>query len=84
MTKARPEVAAWLRGYLVDQQSVPPEDIHGGARFEDLAIDSLEYVETLMAAEEHFRIEITDEEGRRLSTVRMTNMLRDLDDRTTR
>ena len=26
-------------------------------------------------------IEITDEEGRRLSTVRMTNMLRDLDDR---
>jgi uncharacterized protein (TIGR00369 family) len=29
-------------------------------------------------------IEITDEQGRRLSTVRMTNMLRDLDDRIAR
>jgi 1,4-dihydroxy-2-naphthoyl-CoA hydrolase len=29
-------------------------------------------------------IVITDEQGRRLSTVRMTNMLRDLDDRIAR
>jgi acyl carrier protein len=55
---------------IVDQLNVREEDVKPEAKFiEDLAADSLDTVELVMALEEEFGMEIPDEEAEMLTTV---------------
>lgn len=64
------DISKQLTNLLVDQLSVVEEAVVPEARFdEDLGADSLDTVELIMAAEDEFQIEITDEEAEKLLTV---------------
>ena len=55
---------------VVDQLGVKEEDVKLEARFvEDLGADSLDTVELVMALEEDFGIEISDEDAEKAKTV---------------
>ncbi len=55
---------------IVDQLGVDPEEVTMEARFrEDLEADSLDLVELMMAFEEEFGGEISDEEAMSIETV---------------
>lgn len=55
---------------VVDQLGVKEEDVKSEARFvEDLGADSLDTVELVMALEEDFGIEISDEDAEKAKTV---------------
>ncbi len=55
---------------IVDQLGVDPEEVTDEARFrEDLEADSLDLVELMMAFEEEFGGEISDEEAQKIQTV---------------
>ena len=55
---------------VVDQLGVKEEDVKSEARFfEDLGDDSLDTVELVMALEEDFGIEISDEDAEKAKTV---------------
>ncbi len=55
---------------IVDQLGVDESDVTPEARFhEDLEADSLDLVELMMAFEEEFGGEISDEEAQKISTV---------------
>ena len=59
-----------VRDIIVEQLGVPPEDVNGEASFiEDLGADSLDIVELIMALEEEYDIEISDEDAEKLQTV---------------
>lgn len=60
------DIPARLAALLVKHFNVKPEQLtdHAAVHFaRDLNLDSLDMIELLMAAEEEFSIEITDEEG---------------------
>ncbi|MCO6449574.1 MAG: acyl carrier protein [Caldilineales bacterium] len=55
---------------IVDQLGVDEDQVTDDARFrEDLEADSLDLVELMMAFEEEFGGEISDEEAQRIQTV---------------
>jgi len=55
---------------IVDLLGVDAEQVVTGARFrEDLEADSLDLVELIMAFEEEFNGEISDEEAQKITTV---------------
>jgi len=59
-----------VRGIIVDLLGVEEDKIVGPARFrEDLEADSLDLVELIMAFEEEFGGEISDEEAQKITTV---------------
>lgn len=59
-----------VKNIIVDQLGVEPERVTPEARFrEDLEADSLDLVELIMAFEEEFGGEISDEEAQKISTV---------------
>ena len=59
-----------VKKVVVDQLSVPPDTVIPEASFaNDLHADSLDVVELVMALEEEFGIEITDEEAEQIDTV---------------
>lgn len=59
-----------IKVLIAEQLSVPKEEVKHEARFvEDLGADSLDIVEFIMAMEEEFKIEITDEEAEKIQTV---------------
>ena len=59
-----------IKGIIVEQLGVDPEKITPEARFrEDLEADSLDLVELIMAFEDEFGGEISDEEAQQLKTV---------------
>jgi acyl carrier protein len=59
-----------IRGIVVDLLGVEPEKITPEARFrEDLEADSLDLVELIMAFEEEFGGEISDEDAQTITTV---------------
>lgn len=67
------EVNAEVKTKLLDilswQTGVDKDEIKGDSHFvDDLGADSLDQVEALMAIEEEFGIDITDEEAESLST----------------
>lgn len=45
------------------------EKLEADAKFEDLDVDSLDAVEIVMAVEDHFKIEISDEEAQSITGV---------------
>jgi acyl carrier protein len=59
-----------VRDIIVDLLGVEPEKVTPDARFrEDLEADSLDLVELIMAFEEEFGGEISDEDAQQITTV---------------
>lgn len=59
-----------VRAIIVDLLGVDEEKVSTDARFrEDLEADSLDLVELIMAFEEEFEGEISDEEAQKITTV---------------
>lgn len=58
-----------VRKVVADQLKVSEEEVTAEATFGDLNADSLAIVETIMALEEEFSVEIPDEEAEKLKTV---------------
>ena len=59
-----------VRGIVVELLGVEKEKVTTDARFrEDLEADSLDLVELIMAFEEEFNGEISDEEAQKITTV---------------
>jgi acyl carrier protein len=59
-----------VRNIIVEQLHVPPEKVTPEAKFiEDLGADSLDTVELIMAFEEKFNLQISEEEAQKLDTV---------------
>jgi acyl carrier protein len=59
-----------VKGIIVEQLGVEPEKVTHEARFrEDLEADSLDQVELIMAFEDEFGGEISDEEAQQITTV---------------
>ncbi|MBI3038305.1 acyl carrier protein, partial [bacterium] len=60
-----------VKKIIVDQLGVDEKQVTPEASFvEDLGADSLDTVELVMAFEEHFGIEISDEDAEKLKTVK--------------
>jgi acyl carrier protein len=60
-----------VKEIIVEQLDVQSEQVTDDASFiEDLGADSLDTVELVMALEEHFDIEIPDEDAEKIKTVR--------------
>ena len=59
-----------IKEILVEQLGVDEEDVTMDASFiDDLGADSLDIVELIMAMEEEFEIEISEEDAENISTV---------------
>ncbi len=59
-----------VRKIIVEQLDQAPEDVVPEASFiDDLGADSLDLVELVMAMEEHFDVEIPDEDAENIRTV---------------
>jgi acyl carrier protein len=64
------EVYGKVKDIIVDQLGVEPDKVTIDASFrEDLEADSLDLVELIMAFEEEFGGEISDEEAQKITTV---------------
>ena len=64
------EVSEKVKGIIVEQLGVNPEEVTEEASFiDDLGADSLDTVELVMALEEAFDLEVPDEEAEKLTTV---------------
>lgn len=59
-----------VKNIIVEQLGVDEEEVKPEASFvDDLGADSLDVVELVMALEEEFGLEISDEDAEKLSTV---------------
>ena len=59
-----------VKAIIVEQLGVDPERVTREARFrEDLEADSLDLVELIMAFEDKFGAEISDEDAQKITTV---------------
>ena len=64
------DVETRIRGIIVELLGVSEEEVVSQKRFrEDLEADSLDLVELIMAFEEEFEGEISDEEAQKITTV---------------
>jgi len=64
-------VAEKVRSIIVEQLNVDEEAVTEEASFiDDLGADSLDTVELVMALEEEFNIEISDEDAEKITTVK--------------
>jgi len=67
---AETQVFEEIREIIVDLLGVDPEKVTMDARFkEDLEADSLDLVELIMALEDKFGAEISDEDAQSITTV---------------
>jgi len=64
------DVFGKVKGIIVEQLGVDPAQVTPEARFrEDLKADSLDLVEMIMAFEDEFGSEISDEDAQKITTV---------------
>ncbi len=64
------ELFAKVKETIIEQLGANESDITMGANFrDDLEADSLDLVELIMAFEEEFSVEISDEEAQQITTV---------------
>lgn len=64
------DTAERVKKIIVEQLGVPEEEVTENASFiEDLGADSLDIVELVMALEEEYDIEISDEDAEKILTV---------------
>ncbi len=64
------QVADRVKEIIVEQLGVKPEEVTPESSFvNDLGADSLDTVELVMAFEEEFQIEISDEDAEKITTV---------------
>ena len=64
------EVSNKVKKIIAEQLDVKEEDVKGEATFlNDLGADSLDIVEMIMALEEEFNTEISDEEAEKIQSV---------------
>jgi acyl carrier protein len=67
---SREELFERVKEVIIEQLGVDPEKVIDEARFrEDLEADSLDLVELIMAFEDEFGGEISDDEAREIKTV---------------
>jgi acyl carrier protein len=67
---SQPDIFDRVKKIVVEQLDVDPEKVVSSASFtDDLAADSLDIVELVMALEEEFEIEIPDEDAEKILTV---------------
>ncbi|MFQ5669922.1 MAG: acyl carrier protein [Acidobacteriota bacterium] len=60
-----------VKSIIVEQLGVDQEEVkHESSFIDDLGADSLDTVELVMALEEEFNIEISDEDAEKISTVK--------------
>ena len=60
-----------VKEIIVEQLGVEEDDVTPSAKFiEDLGADSLDTVELVMALEEHFDIQIPDEDAEKITRVK--------------
>jgi acyl carrier protein len=60
-----------VKNIIVEQLGVDEKEVKPEAHFvDDLGADSLDVVELVMALEEEFKIEISDEDAEKLTTVK--------------
>ena len=60
-----------VKHIIVEQLGVDEDEVKPGASFvDDLGADSLDVVELVMALEEEFGLEISDEDAEKLGTVK--------------
>ena len=64
------EILAKLKPVIAEQLGVDEADVKEDASFtEDLNADSLDLVELIMSLEEQFKLQISDEDAEKLTTV---------------
>ena len=64
------EITEKVKSIIVEQLGVNADEVTLEASFiEDLGADSLDIVELIMALEEHYEIEIPDEDAEKIQTV---------------
>jgi acyl carrier protein len=67
---SKDEIYANVKSIIIDLLGVPEEKVTMEARFrEDLEADSLDLVELIMAFEDKFGGEISDEDAQKITTV---------------
>jgi acyl carrier protein len=65
-----PAVSERLKKIIVDQLGVDESEVVPSASFvEDLNADSLDLVELIMSLEEEFKLQISDEDAEKITTV---------------
>jgi acyl carrier protein len=69
-SERRAKIESRVKAIIVEQLGVPESEVVPEAQFiEDLGADSLDAVELVMAFEEEFEVEISDEDANNLVTV---------------
>ncbi len=65
------DVSAKVKSIIVEQLGVEEDEVKEAAKFiDDLGADSLDTVELVMALEEEFSIEISDDDAEKILTVK--------------
>ncbi len=70
MSMSREDILAKLKPIIAEQLGVDESEVKEDASFtEDLNADSLDLVELIMSLEEQFKLQISDEDAEKITTV---------------
>jgi acyl carrier protein len=70
MSMSKEDILAKLKPIIAEQLGVDESEVKDDASFtEDLNADSLDLVELIMSLEEQFKLQISDEDAEKITTV---------------